>query len=258
MKQLENRRAAFTLAEVLVVLAIVALLAALLLGVFGRVRENGRSTTCLSNQKQILLALQLYQEDAAGHFPLRDPPFRTVEWIDALLAYAKSPAVFVCPSDAGIEHLRLYGFLVVAANGEKHPTVPSSYIASEELLWDRANISGKPGQKPQIPPLAWSQVKSPSTTVFLSDGVKSATPQPPYWTDENGSCDVANTVAALNYILRDPADSKGDGTSCESFAPNPRHKGRANVGFVDGHVKSLNLAQWYFPGTPYLDPSRGG
>ncbi|RYG54753.1 type II secretion system protein, partial [bacterium] len=64
-----SRPQAFTLIEILVVLGIISLLAALLFTVFGRVREGGRRTVCLSNQKQILAALQLYESDSAENFP---------------------------------------------------------------------------------------------------------------------------------------------------------------------------------------------
>ncbi|MFN3410513.1 MAG: prepilin-type N-terminal cleavage/methylation domain-containing protein, partial [Limisphaerales bacterium] len=57
------RRRAFTLIELLVVIAIIAILAAILFPVFARAREKARQTTCLSNLKNMSLAVLMYCGD---------------------------------------------------------------------------------------------------------------------------------------------------------------------------------------------------
>src|SRR5260370_12400437 len=61
----QTRRApsGFTLIALLVVIAIIAILAAILFPVFAQARDKARAASCLSNMKQIGLALNMYLED---------------------------------------------------------------------------------------------------------------------------------------------------------------------------------------------------
>jgi prepilin-type N-terminal cleavage/methylation domain-containing protein len=68
---------AFTLVELLVVIAIVAILAALLLPVLTRAKDSGRKAACISNLRQIGLAVHVYAQDHDGRMPYgpNAPPF---------------------------------------------------------------------------------------------------------------------------------------------------------------------------------------
>ncbi len=57
------RRRGFTLIELLVVIAIIGILAAMVFPVFARARESARKVVCLSNVKNIALAIQMYLAD---------------------------------------------------------------------------------------------------------------------------------------------------------------------------------------------------
>ena len=96
--------AAFTLVELLVVIALIATLAALLLPAFGRAKESGRATACLSNLHQIGLALQLYVQDNGNRLPtMRDKNLTATNELpspDLVLSnYLGNIRILQCPSD---------------------------------------------------------------------------------------------------------------------------------------------------------------
>lgn len=68
-----KRSTAFTLIELLVVIAIIAILAALLLPALQNAKEQAKKTLCISNQKQIGLALFVYAQDYDNQLPYAGP-----------------------------------------------------------------------------------------------------------------------------------------------------------------------------------------
>lgn len=64
-----SSRRAFTLTELLTVIAIIGVLAAILIATIGRVRENARKVQCGSNLRQVAMAMLLYSNDRKGFFP---------------------------------------------------------------------------------------------------------------------------------------------------------------------------------------------
>ena len=94
---------AFTLVEILVVVAIIGILAAILFPVFGRARENARRISCLSNARQIGFGVFLYKEDYDGVFPPSayiSSDANRVIWADLIQPHVKNVQIFRCPSDS--------------------------------------------------------------------------------------------------------------------------------------------------------------
>ena len=67
----------FTLIELLVVIAIIAILAAILFPVFSRAREKARQTQCMSNLKQLSLAVQIWSQENDEKLPAKETFWNT-------------------------------------------------------------------------------------------------------------------------------------------------------------------------------------
>src|SRR5688572_16135270 len=96
-----RKTSGFTRIELLVVIAIIAILAAILFPVFARAREAARKTQCISNVRQLGMAIMQYVQDYDERFPPRYPnpaagpgfpckPCRTIDWRDYARPYVKN------------------------------------------------------------------------------------------------------------------------------------------------------------------------
>lgn len=105
--QVARARPAFTLVELLVVIAVIGILSSLLLPVLSRGKSSAQSVACVSNLRQIGMALTLYVQDnrdrlpvCAGYLPSQQsnlPPITLT-----LFPSQKTNLLFRCPSDKEI------------------------------------------------------------------------------------------------------------------------------------------------------------
>jgi prepilin-type processing-associated H-X9-DG protein/prepilin-type N-terminal cleavage/methylation domain-containing protein len=126
-QHISSRCPAFTLVELLSVLAVIAILAGIAIPVVGQIQLAGKKTECLSNMRQIGLGLQLYANENNGNLPETTHTQQLDEsWIFTLAPYLGDvDEVRICPADpkrrerleAGGSSYTLNSFLFVPKYG---------------------------------------------------------------------------------------------------------------------------------------------
>jgi prepilin-type N-terminal cleavage/methylation domain-containing protein/prepilin-type processing-associated H-X9-DG protein len=216
-------RRGFTLIELLVVIAIIAILAAILFPVFARAREKARQTSCLSNMKQMGLALLSYVSDYDETAPAYSVgPYH---WNVLVYPYIKNMQLYRCPDSTKNP---------AAPNGTNRnwlPDYPRGVTGTDgcRIYSDYAiNRGGGDYSTPTY--------NSPARTTAQG-----------YWQDVAGTYWVME--GTCNRIGPYPRLADGTWIGPAGAAPsavdlNYRiHNDGQNVLFCDGHAKWVNIAE---------------
>ncbi|OQA84715.1 MAG: putative major pilin subunit [Lentisphaerae bacterium ADurb.Bin242] len=235
---MEKRRKEFTLIELMIVIAMIAILAGLLLPSLNRARDKARAMGCVGNMKQITLATVLYANDYNDYFP---PLYNTAnfmtafekylnvrrddikEWKNQLPSKAK---VYFCPDDR--------------ENAETK-TANLSYFCNMYVGCVNYYIVNGMGSATIEAAHAYrlNQVRTPSVKLFFADYF-----HPDRWVtymDQNSFPFYTSATFAGNRVA-----------AGVSF----RHNRQANFSYLDGHIAGDRFQKYVGTQNTSIHPKR--
>ncbi len=238
----------FTLVELLVVIAIIAILAAMLLPALSSAKSNALATKCLSNERQLGIALNLYLEDFHKYpvyyapderdFGIRytvTPSAVNYSWINALEIYLQHPwtdPAIQCPGYTGpIWLVEPFGLSSYAYNvGGTMGATPTGTGA-----FGLANYNASTDRGSDIP-VREDQVLAPSDMIAIADSRLRNIGDPMY--DPGVTPTVVTGGFGLDFLQCSTAPA----------ASYPRRHGENySVLFCDGHVKGIDRLRLFNP-----------
>ena len=234
-----SRQLAFTLIELLTVIAVIAILAAILIPVVGNVRQKADEATCLNNLRQIGAAIGLYQSDHKGAFPAVVESWNTPSserglWFTQFADYG-----LPWKAGASLGNMRNQAWWYCPACSEyadQKTWAQPDYGANPALFVNRAKTDGTPSG-----PASGIRLNKPINVVNLAQTVavmETASAGNPLLNKNWGALNVAifinqpipstaSETKEAGIAFRHPARGSLSGTTC-------------NMLFADLHVESVS------------------
>ncbi|HEY3268774.1 MAG TPA: DUF1559 domain-containing protein [Armatimonadota bacterium] len=205
------RHRAMTLLELLVAIAIIAILAALVFPVIVKSRERARRVSCVGNLRQIGMAIQAYTADYGERYPSAYDGARALllhkspSLMETLNGYVGDRRVWACPSDTGETDPQ-------DPSGFGRPTAPFDRLFGASYDWpgygweEMPPLAGRPAaaaHQPSITPLQWE----------ARPWHRGCKPNIPSWRDDHIStynflyCDGHTAVRTAPQMLHDMAEA---------------------------------------------------
>lgn len=224
-----TKRSGFTLVELLIVIGIIALLAALLFPVFLSARAKARQAACISNLRQIGVAVFLYAQDSDDMFPEGLDPIDKYsdEWqstrfaaivphlsllSDLLQPYTTSKRIWDCPSDTGFNQFDVgNGIRSFAAHPSSFARYGMSYYYRTYLGLYHHTVSGLVGYD-DFPP--YDAQYGPAQINVLCDGSGA-------WHGGNSEAGRYDVLMGDGHVENMTYDALADAWAIKIYRPHP-------------------------------------
>ncbi len=239
-------RDGFTLIELLVVIAIIAILAAILFPVFAAARDRARLTSCLSNGKQIAIAVTMYMKDFDDHLPHAIPVGDKEGygdhwgWMDQLKPYIKTANnVYHCPS-ADPPHCD--GVPADPINIAKYPY--ANYGINEYLRYPHYMNKLYGSTRPDfIKYQKSSAMPFPSKTALIAESAYAAL----FHDWDSGIDGLPRGMCRIKY-----ANSLNLYGTAGPRIYRKRHSSGATIVYADGHASVMAHSKFYYNASNYV------
>lgn len=229
-------RGAFTLIELLIVIAIIAVLSALLLPALSSSKAKAHQVACLSNMRQVGVALHTYADDHEGWLPTTTHGNPTnASWIFTLSPYVGNVnRIRACPADPKAP--------------QRQKTQASSYILNEYTSVDAMDPFGNTDPSDTFRNL--DQLRHPADVITVFECADDLDPS--LYNDHTHS---RNWLSGWDAVLKDiqPDRHRAGGPRLDHSA------GPAGYLFADGHVDALQaspLQKRILAGDNFAKPTR--
>lgn len=231
---MKSTRRAFTLIELLVVIAIIAILAAILFPVFAQAKAAAKQSACLSNTKQIGIALQLYEQDSddvVAPNTTIDSTGTILTWFELLQPYSKNKDIGICPSS---DKSTLF-----TASDPTH--TKQAYVLNNFYWWD-SRLAIFQADKPA----SSTSIENLTGGVYCVDGGLTIPKSGDPWTPDDAKFHYQATLNPWAGIFDNLSAQAGTTPiTVPTFqgAIIARHNAGVNVAFLDGHSKSTKITE---------------